>query len=188
MNPETDHALSEAVYASLDKIRAFTGWTWLFGASNSAHHNVDIRKAVARHNERVAATGGQQLQIKEIGHSRGSLTSSIATRLQEAAGVTNTPVNSVLFNGAAANAERMRDRVDRVTAGRGLVMQSTHRDDLIGTFFGGNKPTGGKPSNLRDAHGSYGPSVDAEDRLSIWGTAEGSIIKRITPANKGEKK
>ena len=181
MNPETDHVLSEAVYASLDKIRAFTGWTWLFGASNSAHNNVDIREAVARRNERAAAIGGQQLQIKEIGHSRGSLTSSIATRLQEAAGVTNTPVNSVLFNGAAANAERMWDRFDTVTAGRGLVMQSTHRDDLIGTIFGGNDPTGGVPSDLGDAHGSYGPGVSIRDRLDVWGNETGSIAQPVSP-------
>lgn len=187
MNPETDHALSEAVYASLDKIRAFTGWTWLFGASNSAHNNVDIRKAVARHNERAAATGGQRLQIEEIDHSRGTLTSTIATRLQVASGETNTPIRSVLFNGAAANAERMWDRINTVTAGRGLVMQSTHRDDLIGTFFGGNKPTGGIPSDLGDAHGSYGPGISARDRLDVWGSEKGSISQPIPQKTQGNQ-
>lgn len=101
--------------------------------------------------------------------------------MQEIAGETNTPVHSVVFNGAAANAERVWDRVNTVTAGRGLVMQPTHRDDLIGTFFGGNEPTGGEPSNLRDTHGSYGPSVDAEDRLRVWGTAEVSILNACPP-------
>lgn len=155
MNPETDHALSEAVYASLDKIRAFTGWTWLFGASNSAHNNVDIREAVARHNERATKTGGQQLHIKEVGHSRGTLTSSIATRLQEAAGETHTPVSSVLFNGAAANAERMADRIRNVTDGKGEVMQNTHLNDYVGIIFGGNSTTGGIETLFGNAHRAY---------------------------------
>ncbi|KTG17131.1 MULTISPECIES: hemagglutinin repeat-containing protein [unclassified Guyparkeria] len=155
MNPETSNMLAESAYASLDKIRAFTGWTWLFGASNSSHANVDIREAVERHNERAARTGEQLLHIVEINHSRGSLTASNATRLQEAAGETSTPVRSVLFNGAAANAQRMADRIDTVTRGMGEVRQNTHQSDLIGIIFGANPPSGGKPAALGDAHGAY---------------------------------
>ncbi len=193
MNPETDHALSEAVYASLDKIRAFTGWTWLFGASNSAHNNVDIRKAVDRHNERAAATGGQRLQIKEVDHSRGTLTSSIATRLQEAAGENRIPVDSVLFNGAAANAQRMANRIDNVTGGAGDVRHNTHINDLVGTFFGKNQPTAGIESDFGNAHGSYfkdppprllpNGEKNPANKLYIetWGTSQPLKPRKIHP-------
>nr|WP_284047542.1 hemagglutinin repeat-containing protein [Guyparkeria hydrothermalis] len=155
INPETPNVLSESVYASLDKIREFTGLTWLFGASNSSHANVDIREAIQKHNERAAQNGGQWLYIEEIDHSRGSMTASNATRLQEVKGETSTPVRSVLFNGAAANAQRMADRIDTVTRGLGEVHQNTHQSDLIGIIFGANASSGGKPATLGDAHGSY---------------------------------
>ncbi|WP_169303638.1 hemagglutinin repeat-containing protein [Guyparkeria sp. SB14A] len=155
INPETPNVLSESVYASLDKIREFTGLTWLFGASNSSHANVDIREAIQKHNERAAQNGGQLLYIEEIDHSRGSMTASNATRLQEVKGETSTPVRSVLFNGAAANAQRMADRIDTVTRGLGEVHQNTHQSDLIGIIFGANASSGGKPATLGDAHGSY---------------------------------
>jgi len=74
----------------------------------------------------------------EVDHSRGSLTSSNATAEQVNQGTRNAPIESVTVNGAAANAQRMADRVDTVTGGTGTVQQATHKDDKIGTVIGGN--------------------------------------------------
>ncbi|MNJ58108.1 hypothetical protein D3C77_537280 [compost metagenome] len=102
--------------------------------------------------------------VIEVSHSRGTLTSSIATAQQLNDGVNDAAIGSVTFNGAAANAQRMADRVDQVTGGQGVVLQSTHKDDLVGASIGGNTPTGGLDSGFIAAHGAYTESLPAQNK------------------------
>lgn len=90
----------------------------------------------------------------EVDHSRGALTGSVATSEQVNRGVTNVAVGTVTFNGGAANKQRMADQVNTATSGTGVVQQSTHKDDLIGTLVGGNASTGGRDASMLDAHTS----------------------------------
>lgn len=86
----------------------------------------------------------------------------------------------MVVNGVAANAER----INTMASDQGLVKQCTHHEDLIDAFFGGNDPTGGVPSALGDANGSYGPGVSIRDRLDVWGIETGSISQSVSPKTK----
>jgi filamentous hemagglutinin len=101
----------------------------------------------------------------------------------------------VLFNGAAANAERMADRVAIATGGTGQVLQSTHMNDSVGTLLGGNSQTGGNSINFFDAHGAYiaslPPELNAEGKPNIerkltdqaWGEGNISTPVLVLPLN-----
>ena len=124
--------------------------------------------AVARHNQEAMQNGGSLLRIEEANHSRGSLTASHATQLLIYEGNSDVPIANVLFNGAAANADRMADRIEQVTGGQGEVWQSTHQNDFVGKLIGGNAPTGGQTAGFGDAHSHYGPGVLEDEREEIW--------------------
>ena len=166
INPHTGNAVAEVVYAGLDKLREVTG---LFGMSNAATANIDLRNLVEQQNREAASNGGQLLQIDEANHSRGTLTSSIATQGQVNAGQSGVPLGTVIFYGGAANARRMADRVEAATGGAGQVQQSTHINDAVGTLIGGNAPTGGLPSSFGAAHTTYGPNVPTDRSDLVWG-------------------
>jgi len=147
--------------------------------SNAASANIDVR-------DQVKAQGGVVL---EVDHSRGSMTSSIATSEQVNRGVTDAAVGTVTFNGGAANAQRMADQLNTATSGTGVVQQATHKDDLIGTLVGGNAATGGQDASVKDAHTTYGPNVQTEDKSRVWGNEAGSSPGGVTPSNvKGVEK
>jgi filamentous hemagglutinin len=122
VNPHTGNVISEIIYAGVDKLNEIAGAA--LPISNASQANIDVRNA-------AQAQGGQ---VVEVAHSRGSLTSSNATAEQINQGKTNATIDTVTFNGAAANAQRMADRVNTVTGGAGTVQQATHKDDKIGTY------------------------------------------------------
>ncbi|WP_346309120.1 hypothetical protein, partial [Limnohabitans sp.] len=177
INPHTGNAVSEIIYAGIDKLNEMTGA--VLPISNASEANIDVRNTAKEQ-------GGK---VVEVNHSRGSLTSSNATAEQINQGERNTPIDSVTFNGAAANAQRMSDRVDAVTGGKGAVQQSTHKDDKIGTFIGGNAPTGGRDASIGAAHTNYGPGVPQLIKDKVWGNDIGSVPVVVLPSinQKGEK-
>jgi len=84
-------------------------------------------------------------------------------------------VGTVTMFGSPVNAQGTANTVNTITSGQGTVQQSTHRDDAVGTFIGGNTPTGGLPSSFGDAHSTYGPNVQRDDKYRVWGTEQGSV-------------
>lgn len=180
VNPYTGNIVSEVVYAGVDKLREITG---SFGMSNSAEANIDLRNAVQQYNQTVSPD--KQLQIVEVDHSRGSMTGSIATQNQVQNGNTQLPLSTVTFNGGAANAERMADAVQQATsrnATQGQVWESTHKDDFVGTFFGGNVVTGGNTVDFLKAHSSYTTDLPPE-RLN---SADKNPLRALTDATWGD--
>ena len=170
INPHTGSVVAEVVYAGLDKLREITGWTDLLGISNASQANIDLRNKIAEYNKQIGESSGVPLLIVNgVDHSRGSLADSNSVQAQINAGQTDLPIGSVTFNGAAANADRMAERVNNATSGMGLVRQSTHKDDLVGGVIGGNAPTGGLSSGFADAHTTYGPGVKDDNSDRVWG-------------------
>jgi filamentous hemagglutinin len=163
VNPHTGNVVSEIIYAGVDKLNEIAGAA--LPISNASQANIDVRNA-------AQAQGGQ---VMEVDHSRGSLTSSNATAEQINQGKTNVTIDTVTFNGAAANAHRMADRVNTVTGGAGTVQQATHKDDKIGTFIGGNAKTGGRDASTGAAHTNYGPGVEDRNKSDVWGNYVGSV-------------
>ncbi|TQK06365.1 MULTISPECIES: hemagglutinin repeat-containing protein [unclassified Herbaspirillum] len=143
INPYTGNPVAEVLYAGWDKLNEVLGAA--LPVSNSSEANIDIR-------EQVKAQGGV---VIEVDHSRGSLTSSNALAEQLNRGGVDVAIGSVTFNGAAANAERMANLVDQATGGQGVVYQSTHKNDPVGTMIGGNEATGGNTTSFPDSHGAY---------------------------------
>ena len=125
----------------------------------------------------------REIRSGSVAHSRGSLTTSNATHAQLTAGSTDVPLAHVQFHGAAANAQRMADRVAQATGGSGSVWQATHKDDLVSTLIGGNAATGGRDAGFLKAHGTYGPGFEEKDRKQIWGAPDGSRPVRVDPKN-----
>ena len=177
VNPYTGNVVSEIIYAGVDKLNELAGAA--LPISNASQANIDVRNA-------AQAQGGV---VVEVDHSRGSLTSSNATAEQINQGVTNAAIGGVTFNGAAANAQRMADRIDTVTNGTGVVQQATHKDDTVGTFVGGNAPTGGQDATMGAAHTNYGPGVKPKEKEEVWGNDVGSVPVVVKPTNTqgGEK-
>lgn len=163
INPHTGNAVSEIVYAGIDKLNEIAGA--VLPISNASQANIDLRNAVQ----------GQGGKVVEVDHSRGSLTSSNATAEQVNRGTTNAAIDSVTFNGAAANAQRMADRVNTATGGTATVQQATHKNDKIGTVIGGNTPTGGRDASTGAAHTNYGPGVEDSNKRDVWGNYVGSV-------------
>lgn len=200
VNPYTGNIVSELVYAGLDKLREITG---AFGMSNAAAANIDLRQVIQQYNQN--APEGQQLQlITEADHSRGSMTSSIATQYQVQNGDAQVPLGTVTFNGGAANAERMANAVQQATSGnatQGLVYEATHQNDLVGTLVGGNTVTGGNSINFSNAHSSYTADIPRElnnsDQVNplrvltdaAWGSGQISEPIHVTPpTDRGTRK
>jgi filamentous hemagglutinin len=171
VNPHTGNVVSEIIYAEVDKLNEIAGAA--LPISNASQANIDVRNA-------AQAQGGQ---VMEVDHSRGSLTSSNATAEQINQGKTNVTIDTVTFNGAAANAQRMADRVNTVTGGAGTVQQATHKDDKIGTFIGGNAQTGGRDASTGAAHTNYGPGVNEDKKENVWGNDVGSVSVVVQPTN-----
>lgn len=153
VNPHTGNPVAEVLTAGWDKLNEILGAA--LPISSAAEANIGVREAA----------NNQSGVVIEVSHSRGTLTSSIATAQQLNDGVNDAAIGSVTFNGAAANAQRMADRVDQVTGGQGVVLQSTHKDDFVGTFFGWNTPTGGLDSSFPNSHGAYTGGLPAEFNL-----------------------
>lgn len=98
----------------------------------------------------------------EVDHSLGALTGSVATSEQVNRGVTDAAVGTVTFIDGAANTQRMADQVNTATSGTGVVQQSTHKDDMIGTFVGGNaaiSDPNGPDLSFEKSHSSYTGSL-----------------------------
>jgi filamentous hemagglutinin len=172
----TGNPVAQVLSVAWDKLNEITGAS--LPISNASQANIDVRNA-------VQAQGGK---VVEVDHSRGSLTSSIATTEQVNQGETNAAIGTVTFNGAAANAQRMADQVNTVTSGTGTVQQATHKDDAIGTAIGGNFQTGGQDASMLDAHTTYGPNIPIEDKIRVWGSESGSSSVVISPSNIGGDK
>jgi len=194
-NPETGDFIAEFMYAGVDKLREMTGWTGLLGMSNSGVANGHLREKVAEYN-RNRPPGAIELRIIEVAHSRGTLVSSITSAHQLKNGVTDTPIKSILFNGAAANAQRASNRLNIVTSGKGELWQSTHYFDPISRLIGGNPSTGGSwpggdPVSVILKSHIYGSNVRSDIRMETWGDILGirpesrSIL--VLPNNKGNK-
>ncbi|MCW5299321.1 filamentous hemagglutinin N-terminal domain-containing protein [Herbaspirillum lusitanum] len=183
INPYTGNPVAEVLYAGWDKLNEILGAA--LPISNASKANIDIR-------EQAKMQGGV---VIEVDHSRGSLTSSNAVAEQLNRGTTDVAIGSVTFNGAAANADRMADRVNQATSGRGVVYQSTHKNDPVGTMIGGNAPTGGNTSSFPDSHGAYTGYLppernDSGDRNRsrnetdvVWGKGQISTPLLVPPKN-----
>jgi hypothetical protein len=160
INPHTGNIVSEVLYAGWDKTLAP-----LLGISNASEANIDILNAVAQQGGTVEITG----------HSRGGITIENATGQMRQDGVINAPITTIQLNGSAGNAQNVQGNLNQITSGQGQVYQSTHQNDFVGTVIGNNPPTGGLPSGLGDAHTSYGPNVQQDDKYRVWGTEQGSV-------------
>jgi filamentous hemagglutinin len=171
INPQTGNPVAELLTAAWDKLNEVSGGA--LPISNASQANIYVRNA-------VQSQGGV---VVEVDHSRGSLTSANATAEQVNQGVTNAAIGGVTFNGAAANAQRMADQVNTATGGAGVVQQATHKDDTVGTFVGGNAPTGGQDASMGAAHTNYGPGVDQPKKDSVWGNDVGSVPVVVKPTN-----
>lgn len=147
----------------------------------SENNEIKLNRLLLR--DAVKAQGGQ---VIEVDQSRGSLTGNIATSEQVNQGVTNAAIGSVTFNGAAANAQRMADQVNTATSGTGTVQQATHKDDTVGTFVGGNAPTGGRDASFMDAHTTYTGSVPTSNSPSDSGNAKEKDLRVETDKVWGE--
>ena len=171
INPHTGNPVAEVISAAWDKVNEITKAA--LPISNAAQANIDVRDA-------VKAQGGKVL---EVDHSRGSLTGSVATSEQVNRGVTDAAVGTVTFNGGAANAQRMADQVNTATSGTGVVQQSTHKNDTVGTLIGGNAATGGRDdASVMDAHTTYGPNVSSKDKSNVWGNENASAPILVSPS------
>jgi filamentous hemagglutinin len=143
VNLHTGNFVAEVLTAGWDKLNEVTGAA--LPISNASETNIDLRN-------QVKVQGGT---VIEVDHSRGSLTSSIATVEQIKRGTTQAVIGSVTFNGGAANAQRMADRVDTVTGGTGQIFEATHPNDWVGNTIGGNATQPGNPVSFGDAHSLY---------------------------------
>lgn len=179
INPHTGNPVAEVLTGAWDKLNEITKAA--LPVSNAAQANIDVRNQA----------GAQSGVVIEADHSRGTLTSSIATSEQVNQGVTNAAVGSVTFNGAAANAERAAQVLNQATSGQGTLQQATHKNDLVGTVVGGNPETGGQPIGLLEAHGGYtgylpDPVVNPElrDRTdNVWGPGQISVPVLVLPGS-----
>ncbi|WHZ11507.1 MAG: Putative large exoprotein involved in heme utilization or adhesion of ShlA/HecA/FhaA family [Burkholderiaceae bacterium] len=150
VNPYTGNTVSELVYAGYDKLNNMLGAALPITGSSEA--NIDIRDQAAQ----------QGAQVVEVDHSRGSLTGMNALQAQANAGQSDVPLSSVTFNGAAANAQAMANLCATASGGGCTVQQSTHQDDPVGTWIGGNPATGGAAgTSMLDAHTNYSGQVPA---------------------------
>lgn len=171
INPYTGNVVSEVLYAAWDKINEIMGGG-ILPISNAAEANIDIEKVVAEQ-------GGK---ITSVNHSRGSLTQANAVGTMLSNGQYDVAIGFVIFHGAAANAERMANKINSATNGSGVVMQSTHVDDWVGTMIGGNNPTGGVSGIGIKSHSTYGPNVkDLEKADSAWGVGGESVLVVVPP-------
>lgn len=186
-NPYTGNFLSELVYAGYDKLNNILGG--VLPVSGSSGANIDIRNAALLQGARVV----------EVDHSRGSLTGMNATQSQVNSGQTNVPLDLVTFNGAAASAQGMADLCYTVSDGGCTVQQSTHVNDLVGTWIGGNPGTGGiADASWGAAHTNYSGQLPAEylpdgsknpsrTRADlVWGIGHYGQPVIVLPANAGK--
>lgn len=150
INPYTGNPVAEVLYAAYDKANELTGG--MLPISNASEANLDVEMAVRNQPDSL-------VRLDSINHSRGSLTMNNALAQQVNADDTQAAWGTVLYNGAAANAERAANYVQEATSGQGVVMESTHQDDLIGIVFGQNEVTGGQDMPVIDAHSSYTGSL-----------------------------
>ncbi len=116
-------------------------------------------------------------------HSRGGITTENFTNQMKLDGVKNIPISTVLLNGSAGNASNVQSNLNQITSGQAQVLQSTHKDDFVGTLIGSNEATGGisGPEGFTGAHGSYGPNKRAVDAELYWGTGQSSILSPAVP-------
>ena len=102
----------------------------------------------------------------------------------------------MLFNGAAANAEKTADVIDQLSKGDAQMWEATHPTDLVGhvpLVLGGNVPTTTWPGgSFPDSHGSYirwlappGTMVGGVDVRALtdasWGPGQVSVPVRVLP-------
>ena len=143
-NPETGSPVAEMLYALYDKTNEF-----LDGA-------LPLTNAEITNQEIMFIAQDQGVIVNSVNHSRGSMTYYIAVAALLNDGLTNLPIGTVTFNGAAANAQNMANLVDTATNGMGAVQYSTHATDLVGLYIGFNPATGGLDSyGFPYSHSSY---------------------------------
>ncbi|MFG1495469.1 hemagglutinin repeat-containing protein [Saccharospirillum sp. HFRX-1] len=162
VNRKTDSFVSEVLYAGYDKLNELTGTP--LPITNAGKANIDIAHLAEE----------QGADIKSVNHSRGGLTQANAVQKQLNNGETDIPLARVEFNGSAANAQAMANRLGEATNGEGEMYQSTHRSDFVGRVLGGNEATGDKilwaPWDwFGDAHGAYGQNTDRDQQNIVWG-------------------
>jgi len=143
-NPETGSPIAEMIYALYDKTNEFLG-----GA-------LPLTNAEITNQEIMFIAQDQGVIVNSVNHSRGSMTYYMAVAALLNDGLTNLPIGTVTFNGAAANAQNMANLVNTATNGMGTVQYSTHATDLVGLYIGFNPSTGGLDSyGFPWSHSSY---------------------------------
>ena len=185
INPKTTNIVSEVAYAGLDKAREFLGEYNFLGVSNATKTNMALEQKLIQMNQ--GKNPGSMISIDQENHSRGTVTSSNALTAHWQQGNTNVPINSITYNGGAANAQNAADTLNKVTTNTTTLntklYQSTHKDDLVGTLIGGNTPTGGFSTDFGNAHSAYGSSANRTIADPAWGVGQNSIKVEVKPNN-----
>ena len=187
INPKTSNFFSETVYAGLDKTREVLGKYNFLGISNASKTNIAFEEKVAQMNKEKL--GEVKISIDDKAHSRGTLTHSNALTAQWQQGATNVPISSITYNGAAANAERVKNVLNNINDKNQIAIhQSTHKNDWIGRLIGGNESTGGEEgTGFLKAHTTYGPSANRDQADTAWGTGNTSITIQINSTTQNQE-
>src|SRR5690606_13657649 len=102
-------------------------------------------------------------------------------------GRTLLPIGTVLYDGAAANAQEAADLLLDISGG-GKMFQSTHVTDLVGTWIGRN-PGNGEPGNgsFPGSHSSYTGYLPPLGTLIRIGNTDKYVdLREITDRNWGD--
>src|SRR5690606_1061865 len=174
LNPYTGNAVAEVLYAGYDKLNDLLGGVLPLTAASGANQEI-IDTAIQQ--------GGV---VHSVNHSRGSLTWTNMMHSFDRQGAEGLPIGTVLYNGAAANAQEAADLL-RIISEAGKVLQSTHFTDRVGTWIGRNKATGDTDSgSFPSSHSSYtGYPPPFGTLIRIGDTGEYVDLREITDGNWG---
>jgi hypothetical protein len=179
VNPMINDVVSEAAWVAWKKVEEVFGFG--FGTSSVG----DLNLALAA----IALAQGATLDT--VSHSAGNFGVAEMLRRLDETGTKDAAIGTVTMFGSPVNVQGTANTVNTITSGQGTVQQSTHRDDAVGTFVGGNTPTGGPSTNLLEAHGVYtgylpDPVVNPElrDRTEhVWGPGQLSVPVLVLPGS-----
>jgi len=182
VNPMINDVVSEAAWVVWKKVEEVFG----FGTSSVGDLNLALQA--------IALSKGAKLDT--VSHSAGNFGVAEMLRRLDESGAKEAAVGIVTMFGSPVNAQGTANTVNTITSGQGAVQQSTHKDDWVGTVFGGNAPTGGQDTTFSNSHGSYtgslpsvhNPNWDSNELRDltnqVWGNERFSQPVTITPSSK----
>ncbi|MBS1174698.1 MAG: filamentous hemagglutinin family N-terminal domain protein [Burkholderiaceae bacterium] len=127
-------------------------------------------------------------KVVTVNHSQGTQTINNGLLDKALDGKTDVPIDTVILNGGAANAQSVSNTVNQVTSGQGVVKQSTHPYDGVSGIFGNNPATQqngnlGITDAFGAAHTTYGPNIPKIETNKAWGKNNVSVPIIVTPTN-----